>query len=167
MKKVIPLTFLAIGFLLKGSSQDISQSVIAAGGGMATNENIRLEWTLGEVAVEPITTPQNLYTQGFHQPFLFVKKMMVVKNQDLFGYDIKIMPNPVQSNLTIKLAAESNERFRLRLISITGQLLPAHFVYGNSTITLNMGGMISGIYILEVRDASGQFLQTFKIIKAD
>ena len=74
MEKRILLFLWGIAFLLNGNSQNLKQNIIAADGGISKSGNISLEWTLGEFAIETVNAGTKLYTQGFHQPVLAVKK---------------------------------------------------------------------------------------------
>jgi hypothetical protein len=146
-------------------SQQLNPSVMAADGGISKAAGISLEWTLGETFVESISTTDRLYTQGFHQPVLFAKNFPVAE-QPVLGYVITVAPNPVESVLTAIIASPTNEKIYLTLIDFTGRRFSVPTAYGKfSTVKMDMSGKISGIYLLEIRNVSGQLIKTYKIIK--
>lgn len=146
--------------------QQLSPSVIAAGGGTDKAAGISLEWTLGEPFTESLPVSDRLYTQGFHQPLLQVTKMPVTIIRPVTNYKITVAPNPVQSYLTATINAPNTDKVILSLIDFAGRVIPVKSASGKfSTVKVDMTGMIAGIYMLEIRKASGELIQTFKIIK--
>jgi hypothetical protein len=163
------LLFMLTGLILFFSSgaQQLSPNVIASDGGISKAAGISLEWTLGETTVESLTTSNKLYTQGFHQPMLIAKQFHTTVDTRLKDFDISVMPNPVQSVLTVTLAASSNEKVYLSLVDMTGRRTFMQVANAKGTSLVDMSGMISGIYILEVRSVSNQLIKSFKVIKAE
>jgi hypothetical protein len=147
-------------------SQQLSPSVLASDGGISKAAGISLEWTLGETFVESRSTTDRLYTQGFHQPVLLVKNVITPFEQLITGFQVTVAPNPVESVLTATIVSPGNENIYLTLIDFTGRRLPVQTTNGKfSSVHVDMSGMISGIYLLEIRNESGQLIKTFKIIK--
>ena len=168
MKKNILLFMLALCISIHASSQRLSQTVIATEGGSSTTGRITLEWTLGELAVESLTSGNRLYTQGFHQPIsvkiLYRQPAPLLQEPD---FEIIVAPNPVQSLLMINSVSTRSQSFRFTLTDITGKKLWSRSnVAASSSSRIDMKGIISGLYILNVHAASGQLLRTYKIIKA-
>ena len=146
-------------------SQQLSPSVLAADGGISKAAGISLEWTLGETITESLSSTDRLYTQGFHQPLLMAK-ILPSAEQHVTGYIVTVAPNPVQSILLATITSPNDEKILLTLIDITGRRFPIQSAIGKfSTVNVDMSGMISGIYLLELRNTSGQLVRTFKIIK--
>lgn len=168
MKKNILLFMLALCILIEASSQRLSQTVIAPEGGSSTTGSITLEWTLGELAVESLASGNRLYTQGFHQPIsvkiLYQPPVPLLPEP---GFEIIVAPNPVQSLLMIYSISPMTRSLRFTLSDITGkQLWSRSNVAATSTNRIDMTGIVAGLYILNVHDASGQLLRTYKIMKA-
>src|ERR1044071_8112875 len=106
MKRNIILFHGCLLFFFISKAQDLDQNVIASAGGVDKTSKISLEWTLGEFAVETITTAKNLYTQGFHQPILTVKSYYSTPKAEsshdiLSMYKVSLAPNPVQSFVNV------------------------------------------------------------------
>ncbi len=166
MTKILFLLLPGLFTIIMARSQQLSPSVLAAEGGINNAAGISLEWTLGETLVESLSTSNRLYTQGFHQPLLLVKKKPVAVEQTPTGYGITVAPNPVRSYLTATITSATVEKMFLSLIDFTGRVIPIQAVYGKlSTVKINMSAMMAGIYLLEIRNVSGKLINTFKIIK--
>lgn len=165
MRKNIFLLLFGLFIFAFARSQQLSPNVIAPDGGISKARGISLEWTLGETSIESLSTSDRIYTQGFHQPLLLAKSFQPIAEITLAGYQVTIAPNPVQSMLTVNLTSLNNEKVYLTLIDFTGRRLPAQVAWGTGTAKVNMGGMVSGIYLLEIRNASNQLVKSFKIIK--
>src|SRR5688572_8944591 len=167
MKKSILLFILAL-FSIEVSSQRLSQTVIAPEGGSSTSGSITLEWTLGELAVESVATGNRLYTQGFHQPIsvkIFYQPPVSLLPEP--GFEIIVAPNPVQSLLMIYSVSPMTKSLRFTLSDITGkQLWSRSNAAATSVNRIDMTGIVAGLYILNVHDASGRLLRTYKIMKA-
>jgi hypothetical protein len=167
MKKSILLFILAL-FSIEVSSQRLSQTVIAPEGGSSTSGSITLEWTLGELAVESVATGNRLYTQGFHQPIsvkIFYQPPVSLLPEP--GFEIIVAPNPVQSLLMIYSTSTMTKSLRFTLSDITGKKLWTRSnVAATSVNRIDMTGIVTGLYILNVHDASGRLLRTYKVMKA-
>lgn len=147
-------------------SQQLSPTVLAAAGDISKAAGISLEWTLGETSIESLSTADRLYTQGFHQPVLIARNFHINNEQLLTGYRVTVAPNPVQSVLTATISSPFEEKVFLTLIDFSGRRYQLQTVKAKSAnAKVDMSGMIAGIYLLEVRNANGQLIQSFKIIK--
>ena len=173
MKKTLFFLLGILCILSKVHSQQLSPSVIAAQGDISKAAGIALDWTLGEPFTESLPVSNGLYTQGFHQPLLQVIEISKTLTNQVAGYTkpvtdykITVVPNPVQTYLTASITAPNNDKIIVSLIDITGRVIPVKFAGGSySTVRVDMTGMIAGIYMLEIRKATGELIQTFKIIK--
>ncbi len=173
MKKVILFSLFVFCVLQNSYSQDLKQNVIASAGGISNTDKISLEWTLGEFAVETITTEKNLYTQGFHQPVLMVKSFHSPPKPEsivgiLSGYKILLAPNPAKSFVNVSVKAKENEKFSLALYDMSGKKILSKQVYGTDfSVRIEMGHLASGVYLMDVRNETGMTIQAFKIVKAE
>ncbi|GAB3176985.1 T9SS type A sorting domain-containing protein [Telluribacter humicola] len=161
---VIPL-LLSLSVPGLAISQSLSPEVIAVGGSIDKNENLSLEWTLGESAVETVGLPERFYTQGFHQPMLLVEAL---PDEAVSLHRVEVYPNPVSSILTVKI--ESGESvsapLKLSLIDVTGtSLLNKAASAPTETLQLDLKQAPAGMYMLQVITAEGQPVRVFKIVK--
>ncbi len=99
MKKAM-LAILITGLSCLSLSTIYAQQVISAAGSHVENDHGSLSWTLGEVAIETISSQDLILTQGFHQTKLTVTGINIVP-----GYvpDISAFPNPTNGLLNVKL----------------------------------------------------------------
>ncbi|MDQ6813117.1 MAG: hypothetical protein M3040_05235, partial [Bacteroidota bacterium] len=65
MKSSLPFLVFLITISAQSSAQYSDQSVISAAGDISKSANLILEWTLGELATETVSSKDNMYTQGF------------------------------------------------------------------------------------------------------
>ena len=84
---------------------------------------------------------------------LGVEEVLQVENK------ISFYPNPVKDVLNISSISLINKAV---VYSITGQVVFQKEISGNNT-TMNLSGLNSGIYIVQV--AAGSTIQSFKFIK--
>ena len=125
MRKNFILLLFGLGISSLAWSQQLSPSVIASNGGINRAAGISLEWTLGEPTIESLSTADRLYTQGFHQPVLLVRKLQpgpaavvnsnaVAEVNPIAGYKVTIAPNPVKSILLVNIASLNNVHIQLQ-----------------------------------------------------
>lgn len=151
---------------LNAFSQQNSPSIIAAGGGVASVNNLSLEWTLGEVATESIKSPTSLYTEGYHQPVLMVVKNISVPEL-VSSRKINVFPNPATSTINILLGFTPETNLSVSLMDMHERiLLKKQIPSNNRSLQLNVNRFAKGTYLLIISNANGSIFQSYKIIKA-
>jgi hypothetical protein len=148
-------------------SQEKGSSVIAAAGGISKGGTIILEWTVGEPAVETLSSSSSLYTQGFHQPLLQVQKLSNQGDVAALKNAINVYPNPATSVINMQLEKASETGLLVSLIDGGGKVVFNNLLPPNSTfLKINVVRLSQGAYILRITDAKGTMQSDYKIIKA-
>ena len=145
-----------------GFAQELNStiSVIAAQGGFDKTEFISLEWSLGENFVETAYLENKIFTQGFHQSFL--SKNLTEENL----FKSVIYPNPISTELNIELSSSENSSFLIRLFEVRGRLIKqANVNAEDSNFTMNIEGLPTGMYFLQISNINGPIKEIHKIIK--
>lgn len=157
MRKVFA-TGVVLCFLLAGPLS--AQEVVAPAGGYYESANMSVSWTLGELAIETFQEGDYILTQGFHQT-----ELLVVSVDELPANDLEIIahPNPVSHRLNIKVENEVSSRVTYQLYDISGRLLAADQLQGQSD-ALSFENHEDGIYFLKV-SVDNQVVKTFKVVK--
>jgi hypothetical protein len=159
--------FLSIPILT--SAQSLNHSVVASEGGIDSNNDISLEWTLGEIAVATLYSKTTMITEGFHQPSLTVSDYYETYNSKVPHQSIskiKVVPNPVKSIVNIQMEFSEESALNISLINLAGtQLLEKLNQNPKDSFELNLSGFPSGIYLLRFTDQEGRVVQTFKLSK--
>src|SRR5687767_2921467 len=165
--KAILIFICSILFHTLSFAQSPDPSVLASAGGVNTNSRLSLEWTLGETSIGTLSSSNNLYTEGFHQPVIIVaksKKPEIVKTR-IRDIHITIAPNPVLSALSVKFSGKIESRISLSLVSASGKIiLQSQHLAKSNTSTIAMSHLPGGVYFLRVTDANG-LIKSFEIIK--
>jgi hypothetical protein len=152
---------------VQGSSQSVSQEVIAFGGGSGKTDKILIDWTLGENAVETFRGPTSVYTQGFQQPSLRIAPAPTPHSLTP-ALEISVAPNPVVSSLTANVRMAGNGKIELQLMDMTGKMLQhTSSVADFRPVVFNMREYATGTYFLNVSDNTGKLLKAFKIVKTN
>ena len=142
-------------------AQNISRQVISAQGSFDSNENMSLEWTLGDSFTETIVTEKQIFTQGFNQSF-FLAIEESAKNE----LSILVFPNPVNSLLNIKVKPDFGSQINMTLHDINGRFIKQSSQHvKNLKMTMNVSNLQSGIYILKIFNADSTLVETHKIVK--
>jgi hypothetical protein len=168
MRKTFCVFTLILCAAVNATAQNTDPSVIASASGSGKTSNFSLEWTLGEYAVETISSPGIIYTQGFNQPHLIVSPVFSKLAAGVKStYNISIAPNPVVSTLNFNFNATKEMDVILTVTDVHGRPHLQRRLGGKFTHTqLNFIGLPAGTYVLSVRDAtSAQLLKSYQIIK--
>lgn len=148
-------------------SQDKVQSVISSAGDVSKGVGIIIEWTIGEPAIETVSSSLALYTQGFHQPVLQVHKLStdnkVAKGKNTF----QVFPNPTTAIVNVQLEKASETPLMVSLLDAAGKIILNNQFPANSiALKINVQRLSQGAYILRITDTAGNLQGSYKIIKA-
>lgn len=174
MRKFILLTLFGIGFSGIVFAQARDHYVIAAQGGSGTSPTLSIDWTLGELATESVYTTNQMFTQGFHQPFIQVNEVISHSNQISTrgsiakgpDFTISVAPNPTSSTLTVKVNGLNDQDVHVFISDGTGKrLLSETIAMGSGTAHLSIGDLATGLYILSCYSNDKRLLNVFKISK--
>ena len=144
-------------------SQTLLNSKISSQGGVSSSEGLVFEWTLGENLSETIWLSNQIYTQGFHQPYLIPSQ-----EDEIFNYfdPIRIFPNPVYSTLHVNLQQNNLLPKAFEFFDSSGRKIKSLNVSGSiSETSINVLGLSSGIYILKISNVNGEIVNTFRVVK--
>lgn len=130
------------------------RQVVATSGTFGTTPKMMISYTVGEVAVQPITNGKLLLTQGFQQPEDFPK--LPPGTNPLKSYIL--FPNPAVTNTKIQFDLLSNANITLELINPAGQTIYHQYLElggGRNTVVLPVNHFAAGIYTVVI-NVSGQ-----------
>jgi len=170
--KRVPLTFIFYLFtfyLLSGSNgyaQSLSPTVLASSGDYAEAGNMKISWTLGELAVETLDAGSIILTQGFQQPLEIAGPDAMDENQMV--WEIKSYHNPVNDKLTLAVKFEMEVDLTYEIFDLTGKKvwisqqrnMPAKYDF-----TIDMTLFQKGMYLLKVYSDDQRVHTIIKILK--
>jgi len=140
--------FLSLLLPFAVTAQSVSNWVIASGGSISAVTVTQLEWTLGEPFVSSTTTRQGIFTEGFHQPIVEVRR---VQEQDLTSdIDIQVFPNPTSAQLFVNInQVAAREQYYL-LFNMEGKLVDSGNLGTGKTKTIDLQRLVPGTYLLKI-----------------
>ncbi len=152
-----------LGFYVSG--QSISSYVVASAGESVEAGGLNVSWTLGELAIETLEDNDNtlILTQGFQQGYFEITSIGEPLSNNFI---LKVYPNPASEFVWVALESEEIKDAIVELYNMEGKLVynsKLNVVEGPNKIDLN--SLSSSQYILRISDATGNVLQTFKLIK--
>lgn len=167
MRKIF-VVLLCLCFSFTAMSQSPDPSIISAGGGSDKTAAISLDWTIGEYAVETITSATKMYTQGFHQPLLIETIATARTASDADNYTISIAPNPIISIVNFGIVSTKAGRVFIAISDVNGLIfIQKNIAVNSGNLQINMSSMRAGTYILTVRDGvAAHVIKSYRIIKA-
>ena len=165
MRKLIFISLIACILSTSVFSQLVlTPSVVASGGQDATGDNISISWTLGELAINTLSSGDLILTQGFHQPFGVVVGLM----QDEANLAISVFPNPVGDELSIQFDIENSKNVILEIQDVSGRIITRvqnKQVNSGDIVKLNTSSFKPGVYVLSIIAPNRQKPQVFSVLK--
>lgn len=166
------------------SNNKILTDQITAGSSYASQSSSTLHFGLGEeTAIEKIsiTWPDGSIEE--YSNLVGDEYYLIVKNEglDFFDHDvysnlfnkvtstvtiadaqIKIYPNPAQTNVKLEFLHTSKDDFQISLLNLTGISMPIHSRFNNQTLELDISHLPNGVYFVNIQ--KGNNFHTEKIV---
>lgn len=142
-------------------AQSISPQVLSNAGNTLVTPQMRLSWTLGEVAVARWEAPNQagVLTEGFHQSSIESNKP-ILSDLEL----VEIVPNPVKNLLHLQVVAHGETYYLAKLQDAQGKMLIKN-LHLKGKIEIDVSAYSAGIYFLSIHSPAGVLLQHHKIVK--
>ena len=158
------MRYFIIFFLLLGLSSyaqpTISKQVIGPGGQTFENENNKLSYTVGEVAIGAMTNEDGTFQLGNgYYPSLNLSTLNTETPE--LQLQVKVFPNPTKE--VIYITHPTEQFFEVRITDVSGRqiLQTAH----QKQQPLNVQTLTSGTYFITVTTRDSKQTNTYKIIK--
>jgi hypothetical protein len=145
-------------------SQQLSHQVLVPVAGVSSNSTISYSQTIGETAVEIISSSEYTFTQGFQQPCIKFSKEAPPP-----GNGVKVYPNPVTDILNIELFGEEARTFKIELITISGTIVKSEKIVFSGPYwklqEIAVDSFSKGLFFVRIISDDGVINRTFKIDK--
>lgn len=150
-----------MGFHAHAQENDLR--VISPAGSTYESSGILLEWTVGEVAVQTLENPNNLLSQGFHQPTYNIVSIEPIPKE--IG-KLSVLPNPFTSFFEITMAFENSENGVIELYDMYGKQIFKTPFEGKSVVENYVTTKLTpGAYLLVISFSNHSFTQTIHLVK--
>jgi len=146
-------------------AQSISPSAIASAGIYSESGNLQLSSTVGELAVQTLSTANLILTQGFQQPLVIGTG---VPDERELDWEVKTWPNPVYDQLNISIRLAKPMDLILEIYDLTGKKVwieQLSNIPANYNHTINLIHLRQGIYFLKVTSTDQKLNRIIKIQK--
>jgi hypothetical protein len=159
------LVFAVLFVLLSGSifAQDISRSVVAAGGCTVTVSGYSISSTIGQASFLTLSGESDILTQGYQQP-----QTRITYNPTMGEY-ILAFPNPVERELSIAVILSEPRDFFIEIFNLAGIRVASEklsMVESGVKYPINFENFAEGFYLLHIYD-SIEKKKLFKVFKIE
>ncbi len=135
------ITLVLLVLLCEGLwSQTIERQVIASSGMTLMNDQVTLDFTIGEITITTINNESSVLTQGFHQP-----SYMVITTEPDTPTTFSLYPNPTSGKVII----EGEGVKEVNLYSITGQ-----WIFRTHQSGFDISHLSAGVYMAQIETTS-------------
>lgn len=137
------LTFI-MGFgCLWAQAQTIEKFSIDSGGNMASNSNITILYTIGEVNVQELNAGNILLSEGFISPDF--GETLNIGYEDSTGNQLLMYPNPAKDFVTITNLPHGE--IQMIVFDINGKVIVSKIV-NTETARIDTSNISNGVYIV-------------------
>lgn len=154
-----PVAILMAGLLWASFAQ--AQESANSAGGDATGSGGSVAYSVGQVVYTSNTGSSGTIVQGVQHAYEIFT--VGIKETDL-NISLTAFPNPSTENLTLQISDYNNEKFSYQLFDMQGKQLSNGQVTAQQT-QINMNGLPSATYFINVVNHENKKFQSFKIIK--
>ncbi len=159
-------TFFTITFMLFAAiifAQSTIPQVISSLGNFSDNGNFSLSATVGETITSTLNAGNTTLTQGFQQPEYEIINSVIESEGKLL--QIKVYPNPTESNITVNILSDEQDVAQLIVIDVLGKVLFQQALSFNKDNIVNLNHLASGQYAIKITDTKGVLLSTHQVQK--
>ena len=143
-------------------AQQFNPSVISNGGGLMSNANAKLTFTIGEAVTGDVSNASAIFTQGFQQKWIVGTGIDDIKPNS----SIVVYPNPASDIINIKYEKGNQGKTTIEIMDVNGRILLHQNMKNNSTETqINFAEYEEAIYYIRITSSTGKLLGTYKIQK--
>ena len=130
-------------------------------GGDATGSGGTVAYSVGQVVYTTNTDSDGSAAQGVQHAYEIFT--VGIKETEL-NISLTSFPNPTTENLTLQISDYNNEKLSYQLFDIEGKQLSNGQVTAQQTL-IDMNGLPSATYFINVVNQENKKVQSFKIIK--
>ena len=150
--------------------QQLSPTALVTAGKTDRVADHSLSWTLGQLSDATLYTTDHLLTEGFQQPELLIFPVPPppggTVNAEAALLQCSLYPNPTSDAVVITVQQEASSPGLIRLLDAEGREIRRQTVdLQQFQGTWQVTELAAGQYYLQVATATGELLQTFRLIK--
>jgi hypothetical protein len=141
-------------------SQQLTQQVLVPVAGVTSISSVVFSQTIGEAAVELVSSSDFILTQGFQQPG--VKFVWQPTHE---GNGFNVYPNPATERITIKLFGDIPRDFTIDIINISGLKVYAEKLTFTDKFyiekEISLSNFTFGVYFVRIISGDKEINRTF------
>lgn len=163
IKRTKVFVLILFGFWGNAFPQTLSHEVMVPAAGITITSNLEYSQTIGETAVEILSSSGFVLTQGFQQPSISLPEIGNITP------GVNAYPNPAIDYINVMLSGQGPRKFRIDLININGTIVKTANIDFITTYfyihRMNINDLLRGLYYVRVISMDGVYNRSFKIEK--
>ncbi len=154
---------LFFGVYQSAHSQVNELEIVASAGNSFEANNLFLDWTIGEPIISTLEQPDQVLTQGFHQPIYTIVSLKPLNSAIV---SVEVFPNPFIAEVMIKASFSEFETGKLELFNLSGQSIWTHTFEGMDLLSqCPASSLSSGTYLLVLSIPEKKIIHSYKLLK--
>ena len=157
--KCIRQLFLLLVYVLWTSFVQSQESVNTTGSD-ATGSGGNVAYSIGQVFFTTNSGDSTNVAQGVQ----FAYEIFTVANSSIFEVSLTVFPNPTKDILILQISNYDSEKLYYQLYDLQGKMLNVEQILNKQT-QINMSGLTSATYFVNIITLGNKIVHSFKIIK--
>jgi hypothetical protein len=162
MRSQIVLFFIIMVSWTSVFSQHLSQQVMVTAAGISVSGSVNYSQTVGETAIEIISSSGFVFTQGFQQPGIKISTETAPP-----GNGVDVYPNPATDYINVKFFGVGARNFKVEIYNLAGTLVSSGSVNFTESYhyiqRIAVNSFIKGFYFVRISSSDKLISRSFKI----
>lgn len=147
--RILLLIILAFS-TLSIKAQTLGRQVLSSAGNQYSDNDIQVDYTLGEPFVTTLSSIELILTQGFQQADV---TLVGISTPEGPKWEVHHYPNPTRTQLTVAVNGDVNGTFQIRVMDVQGRLMYQEEMIkdvANQQFMLHVEDWAAGSYFLSL-----------------
>jgi len=141
-------------------AQEAFQQAVSSGGGGFSNEDVSLNWTIGESVIQTFSADGIVLTQGFQQSSYTITQ---IELNTSFNLIFNVYPNPTSQYVNIEVIGDLSD-LEGTLYDLSGRII-VQKRFEENRLRFDLVDCSASTYMIIVKNAKGEKVANYKIIK--
>lgn len=164
MKKTIITLSVLLIIITISNAQYAERNILSVSGGLFSSQSLSIEFAIGDIATETLSTGELILTQGFIQPDFAIPSNI---NYNISDLEFRVYPNPASQFINIAFNnIKPSNKYTIQISDLNGRLVKQ--IKTDKLIhKIDISELQPGTYIIRVKNNNLFILKSLKLQKIE